>query len=368
MLTILVFVAILSILVLIHELGHFFTAKKFGIKVEEFGFGFPPKIFGKKIGETTYSLNLLPVGGFVKLYGEDEAGGGSLKMKSEKLRMKNIERAFFARPLWQRFTVVVAGVIMNFILAVVVISALFAVQGVAVPSDTVRIVDVAPNSPAQEAGLRAEDRVISINGVVIRDANVFISETRNNLGEEITLEIQRNGQTQRITVIPREEYPEGEGPIGVGITNIEVKKYTWYEAPIYGTWEALKFSWMILEGLGTMVTDLALRGQKPEGVAGPVGVAQLTGQAVDYGWAATLWFMALLSLNLAVLNFMPIPALDGGRLFFMYIEGITRKKVPQRYETLAHSVGLAILLALILLITFNDVLRISRGENLIPQP
>ncbi len=363
--TILVFVLILSVLVLVHEFGHFITAKKLGIKVEEFGIGFPPRVFGKKIGETVYSVNLLPIGGFVKLYGEDNAGGGSIK-KTTAAVQADLERAFFARPLWQRMLVVTAGVVMNFILAVVIISYLFASQGVSVPTENVVVTDVLKNSPAALAGLQKDDRILSINGIKLTETEVFIRVAQSNKGKEVVLQVDRAGKVSSVTVVPRINYPKGEGPIGVGISNIEIKKYTWYEAPFYGTVEALKFTWLILQGLGTMVGDLVFRGIKPEGVAGPIGVAQLTGQAVSVGFAAVLWFTALLSLNLAVLNILPIPALDGGRFFFMVIELVTRRKVSQRYESLAHAVGLVMLLSLMVVITLLDISRVVQGKSILP--
>src|SRR3989344_3220813 len=164
LITIIAFIVVLSILVLVHELGHFLTAKKFGIKVEEFGFGFPPRVFGKRIGETLYSINLLPVGGFVKLYGEDAAGGGAVRHAKSEERIADIQRAFYARPAWQRATVVLAGVIMNFLLAVVLISYLFSAHGVAVPTENIRVVDIVKDSPAAAAGLAKGDEVITIDG------------------------------------------------------------------------------------------------------------------------------------------------------------------------------------------------------------
>lgn len=369
--TIISFVLILSVLVLVHELGHYIVAKFFKIKVEEFGIGFPPRVFGKKIGETIYSINLLPVGGFVKLYGEDDAGGGSLKLKNDKdegaSAKEDLGRAFFARPLWQRISVVVAGVAMNFLLAVTLISILFATQGVAVPTENVMVSEVQDNSPAMEAGLLPEDEVLSMNGTVISSTEEFISLTDKNLGEKISLKVLRDGDTLDLELTPRKDAPEGEGPIGVLISNIEIKKYAWYEAPVYGTLEALKFTRLIFTGLVTLVTDLVTSGKAPEGVAGPVGVAQLTGTVVQNGWVATLWFVSLLSLNLAVLNILPIPALDGGRFFFQLIELITRKKVSPKYEGYAHAAGLVVLLSLMVLITVFDVTRLLSGQSLIPE-
>lgn len=362
--TILAFIIVLSILVLIHELGHFLVAKKLGIKVEEFGFGFPPRLFGVKKGETLYSINLLPVGGFVKLYGEDAAGGGSLKGKHEEAKDK--KRAFYARPIWQRLSVVVAGVVMNFILAVVIISYLFGSNGVALPTQHIKITEVLPNSPAVSAGIQVGDEVISVNGVPIRSTDEFVKEIKKTLDSEVSIVTRKNGVEETVKLTPRKNYPKGEGPVGVGITNIEIKKYPWYQAPFFGTLEALRFSWMIISGLGDMIFGFLFEGTKPEGVAGPVGVAQLTGQAVTYGVTATLWLTALLSINLAVLNILPIPALDGGRLFFILIELVTRKKVNPKYEGYAHAAGIAVLLSLMLLITVFDVMRLLSGQSLIP--
>ncbi len=368
LLTIISFIVILSILVLIHELGHYLVAKKFGIKVEEFGVGFPPRAFGKKIGETVYSINWLPIGGFVKLYGEDNAGGGKVSKQgaADSGQETDIKRAFFARTLWQRMTVVTAGVIMNFLLAVVLISFLFSTQGVPLPSSDVIVSGISKNSPAAAAGLKVEDRILKINDKAISKTDVFISETKKNAGREIQLLVRRDGREFTTSLTPRLNPPKNEGAMGVSITNIIVKKYTWYEAPIYGTIEAGKFSWLILSGLGGMVNDLMHGGVKPESVAGPIGVAQLTGEAVRAGWFAVLWFVALLSLNLAVLNIMPIPALDGGRFFFMLIELVTRRKVSQKYEGYAHAVGLVALLGLMLLITLLDLSRLVQGKSILP--
>jgi regulator of sigma E protease len=376
--TIISFLIILSVLVLVHELGHYLVAKFFKIKVEEFGFGFPPRVFGKKIGETIYSINLLPIGGFVKLYGEDDAGGGSIKVQSSKLtslarresrrevQSEDESRAFYARPLWQRIAVVVAGVVMNFTLAVVLISTLFATVGVAVPTENVIVNEVQSGSPAETSGILAKDEILTVNSKDIKSSEEFIKIVDESSGKQISLLILRGSEEIEISLTPRTEVPEGEGPIGVVITSIQIKKYSWLEAPFYGTLEALNFSRLIVTGLGGLVADLVTTGKAPEGVAGPVGVAQLTGVVVQNGPVATLWFVSLLSLNLAVLNILPIPALDGGRFFFQIIELVTRKKVSPRYEGYAHAAGLVILLSLMVLITVFDVGRLISGQSLIP--
>ena len=371
--TALVFILILSVLVLVHESGHFFVAKIFKIKVEEFGFGLPPRAFGIKRGETVYSINWLPIGGFVKLYGEDEAGAGSVKINpssgGKKSKVKDPGRAFFARPAWQRAIVIVAGVVMNFILAVILISYLFSAVGVPVPGNKVVITQIVKNSPADKAGLVNGDVIQSVNNVKVKEANQLISETKKHLGEKITLEVKDpKSNVKKIQITPRKEYPKTEGPMGIAIAqNVEVKKYPWYSAPILGTAEALAESWMIVSGLGLILYQLLFFGSVPGGVAGPVGIAQLTGQFVQIGIYAVLSFVSLLSLNLAILNILPFPALDGGRLFFIIIEMITGRKVNQRFEGYAHAIGMAVLLGLIALVTLHDVFRLITGQPILPK-
>lgn len=368
--TILVFLAILSILVLIHEAGHYFVAKFFNIKVEEFGFGIPPRAFGKKIGETIYSINWLPIGGFVKLYGEDDAGAGRItSSKTESQAVKKDEsRAFYSRPVWQRFLVVFAGVFMNFVLAVAIVSILFSIVGVSVPAKHVLVREVINDSPAEQAGIKAGDVIERINNDEIESPQEVISLTKKHLGEEITLQIQNQDKERIIKITPRKVYPKNQGPLGVGIEpNFVTKKYPIWEAPFVGTKEVLNQTGMILKGLSATVVQIFTKGSVPTDVAGPVGIAQLTGTIVAIGPSAVLSFMALLSLNLAIINILPIPALDGGRLLFIVIEGITRKKVSPRAESMAHTVGMVFLLGLIALITLHDIFRVLSGQPLLPQ-
>jgi len=375
LITILIFLLILSVLVLVHEFGHFLVAKLFKIKVEEFGFGLPPRALSFKKGETVYSINWLPIGGFVKLYGEDEAGAGSakLKVKSEKSKVKGLKRAFFARPAWQRILVIVAGVAMNFMLAVTIISYLFSVVGVPTPGKNVVVSGIVASSPAAKSGLKIGDTVEEINNVKITSAQQLVTLTKEHLGEKLLIKIRTNppagvSETKILEVTPRKNYPKNEGPMGISISqNMLIKKYPWYEAPILGTQEALAESWMIASGLGMMVYQLVLFGSVPKGVAGPVGIAQLTGQFVQIGPYAILSFVSLLSLNLAILNILPIPALDGGRLFFILIEVVTGRKVNRRFEGYAHAVGMMFLLGLIALITLHDLFKLFTGQPILPK-
>jgi regulator of sigma E protease len=378
LITIIVFILILSILVLVHEAGHFLVAKILGIKVEEFGFGLPPRISGIKFGETLYSLNWLPIGGFVKLYGEDEAGGGSVKVSGVRSSAKeqttksqdpDYDRAFFSRPKWQRALVITAGVIMNFVLAVAIISVLFSVVGVPVPNKKVIVVEVIKGAPADKAGLRAGDTILSINNEPVTNTTQIIETSKKHLGQKLTLRTEgQNSKFKTIEITPRVKYPKGEGPMGVAISQgTDIKKYPWYEAPFVGTMEALKETWLIGNGLVMIVIQIFTKGTLPSDVAGPVGIAQLTGTVVNIGLAAVLSFVSLLSLNLAIINILPIPALDGGRLLFIVIEAVTRRKVDPSLESRAHMIGMVILLGLIALITLHDVIRVLSGQPLLPK-
>ena len=351
--TVIVFIIVLSILVFIHELGHFLVAKKLGIRVEEFGFGLPPRIKGIKRGETVYSINWLPIGGFVKLSGEDVD-------EELKIPQPEIHRYFFARSKKERAAVLLAGVTMNFLLAVVVISYIFT-QGVFVPTERVHIDKISDNSPASAAGLQAKDVIISLAGKTIRTSDDLVSTTKAHLGEPIDVQIERAGASLTLTVVPRKDPPKNEGPMGVVISNLEEKKYLWYQAPYYGLIEALKMSYLMISSLAGLLFRLVTFQPAGVEVAGPIGIAQATGQAVKYGIMAVLQLVGVLSLNLAIINVLPIPALDGGRLLFVVLEKFLGRRVKPQAERVAHQIGMVFLLALILLVTVNDILRLIRG-------
>ncbi|KKR31404.1 MAG: Membrane-associated zinc metalloprotease [Candidatus Gottesmanbacteria bacterium GW2011_GWA2_41_12] len=359
LITIISFLLILGVLVVVHELGHFVAAKKLGIKVEEFGFGLPPRIWGVKRGETIYSINALPIGGFVKLLGEDQ--DNTLNQKSKVKSQKLIERAFFARPVWQRALVLVAGVSMNFLLAVLLISYLFT-QGVMVPTDRVHVEKIVKGTPAESAGLKEKDIIKDVSSEgkkeVLDSSDKFVKYTRSHLGKEITMTIDREGKKLTFKLTPRKEFPKDQGPLGVVISSYEEKKYSLVKAPILGTWEAVKLSGVLLVGVGQTLWKLVSFQGVAQDVTGPVGIAELTGQAVKFGHIAVLELMGLLSLNLAIVNILPFPALDGGRLFFVLVEGITKKKIRPSWERNLHQIGMIILLALILLVTLNDIIKI----------
>ena len=350
MLTLIVFILLLSILVIVHELGHYLAAKIIGVKVEEFGLGYPPKLFGKKIGETEYTLNALPFGGFVRLYGENGETTDEIKSKKHKIKKIVDNRAFCARSKLERMGILTAGVAMNFVLGVVVITYLFT-QGVVVPTEKVRIQEVLPNTPANFSGLKVDDVIVSINGVKIKTAEGLIAETKKNAGKSVSLFIQRCGQKQvekkeekcenlTVSLVPREVYPKNEGPMGVAISNLEIKTYKLWEAPFYGTIEAFKMTGFIAKGIMDVVWQLVSKATVPKEVAGPIGIYQVTGQVVALGGLmGILQLLGLLSLNLAVVNMLPIPALDGGRFFLIILEIFLGRKKINRIEKVSQGIG-----------------------------
>lgn len=351
-----IFVLILSLLILIHEFGHYIAAKKNNVFVEEFGFGLPPRAWGKKIGETIYSLNWLPFGGFVKLLGEEEH-----ELIGKKLPDKLKNRTFGSKKPWQKTMIITAGVFMNFMLGWIIISFLFT-QGVPVPSDKLTISQVVENSPAENAGLKNNDIVTNLfqNGTEyqIKSNEDFIGTTKKFAGKEIVIKILRNKEYKLITVTPRLNPPKGQGPLGIVISNYETKKYAWYEAPFKGLKESFDITKSIVTEFAKMILKLVTFQKLDVEVSGPVGIAKITGEAVGIGPKAVLQLLAILSLNLAVINILPFPALDGGRLVFVFYEWIFRKKANAKFERNLNLVGFAILITLIVVVTIADIIKL----------
>ncbi|MFA5770417.1 MAG: RIP metalloprotease RseP [Patescibacteria group bacterium] len=351
--TILIFIITLSILVLVHEFGHFLMAKKMGVRVEEFGLGLPPRLFGIKKGETLYSVNLLPIGGFVKLFGEEY---GEMA-KGDK------NKTFVNKKPWQKTLIVLGGVIGNFLLGWFIFSYLVT-QGVPVPTNNVIVEKVTKNSPASMAGLKEKDVITKLvlenNSINLTSADTLIKETKKSAGKNIELSVQRNGKQLTVNLVPRVNPPEGEGPLGIAITSFTEKKYPWYSAPYYGLIEAFNITSKIASELGKMLYNFVTFQKQNVDVAGPVGIANLAGQAVKFGRNAFLEFLALLSLNLAIMNILPFPALDGGRLVFVLYEGFTKRKPNKDFEKYTNLIGFVALLSLAALITVNDIVKLFK--------
>jgi len=336
---ILTFIIILSILVLVHELGHFLVAKKFKIKVEEFGFGYPPRLFGVKRKGTIYSLNWLPFGGFVRMRGEDLPEG---------------KGSFSVQPKLVKLAVLTAGVAMNFLLGVVLFGVIYTKLGIPQKVDYLRITAVSQNSPAERAGIKPGDKIINF-----KDEQEFIKFINLNRGKEIVLRLEN----REVSVIPRliEATPAGEGALGIGFTNMDMVQFPFWQRPFLGAWvgfkEALGWGKDIIMSLTKTAVGLS-KGQAPQEVAGPVGIYQISRDVTKIGLIPSLQFMAILSINLSILNLLPLPALDGGRLAFLVLEAATRRKIKPKIEQMIHLVGMALLIGLMILVTIKDIKRL----------
>ena len=365
LLTIVSFLVILTVLVLIHEFGHFMAARIIGVRVEEFGLGLPPMIFGKKIGDTIYSLNWLPIGGFVRLAGEDEAGAVKSGVSMSKQR-----QYFWARSKKERAVILSAGVLMNFLLAVGITMFLL-VHGVKEPVGRIHVESVMAGTPASAAGFQVNDILsdLTVVSTTLQQITIHhptetgdvIQFTHTNAGKSIDIVVERSGVSHHLSLVPRANPPKGQGPMGIAISNLEVHRYSMSEAPGKALFITFTRVRDMLVSLGTTVARLATLRAPQSDVAGPIGIAQVTGQAVKFGWEAVLEFASILSLNLAVLNILPIPALDGGRLAFVFLEKIFRRRVNPVFERNAHQIGMIVLLVLIVLVSINDILRLARG-------
>ncbi len=340
--TIAAFLGVLIVLVLVHELGHFVVAKRAGIKVQEFGFGYPPRLIGVKFGETTYSINLLPLGGFVRMLGENGAPGdpGSFASKSKRVRA----------------AVLAAGSAMNLLLIPVLFS-IGLMIGEPVPCtdcNTVEIYGVQAGTPAEAAGLQSGDVFVSLNGRPIQSTEDVRDAIRAAGDQPVGVVVQRDGQPVTVQVTPRAGGAEGQPTIGIQLgPEVVTVRYPIWEAIPKGIQRTGELVRVFFTGLGQMLSREA-----PADLAGPVGIAQMTGQAAQAGWVYLLQFTAFLSLNLAVFNMFPIPGLDGARLAFVIVEGLRGRRVNPQTEGVIHFIGLMLLLTLMAYVSVNDVRRL----------
>jgi len=347
----LAFVITLSVLVLCHELGHFLLAKRLGVKVEEFGFGLPPRIASLKRGETTYSINALPIGGFVRLFGEEEAPS------------KTAKDAFMNKSKRARSAIVAAGVLMNLALATVAFSVIYLRIGIPVRTNQVIVSGIAKNSPAEMAGIKTEDRITKVDGAEVGGVKQFIESVKAKAGQTVEIELEgKGGASTAVKVIPRLDPPKGEGALGVAITETDLKFYPIWQMPFLALREGIKdsLSWAktTIEVIFNMVFELVTKRVVPRDVAGFVGIYQVTGIVVKEGWLAMLKFLGVLSINLFVINLFPMPPLDGGKLLFIGIEAVFGKRLAPKVERWAQNVGMILLVILIVLITINDISRL----------
>jgi len=359
-LTIFIFLVTLVVLVVVHELGHFLIAKKFNIKVLEFGFGIPPRIWGKRIGETLLSLNWLPIGGFVRLLGEDEVSKSVLEN----------ERSFAYQKVEKRIATVVAGVVMNLLLSWLIFYIVIASQNFSIflPTPTLEIIiaKVEGDSPAGQAGLLPGQRILSVNGQKLDDQVLFSDQIKKNAGKSVILGVSDvdGGNLHQINLIPRVNPPANQGALGIATTSVLLKKFSSpIEKILSGPIYSIDLAREIVFGLGGILNDLGTGNftHASTQVSGPVGIVVASNTLLSSGPAAAipyLFFVGYLSLSLALINVLPFPGLDGGRLFFLVVEFVTRRKIHPNFEKYTHSIGLALLIGLILLITYSDIRKL----------
>lgn len=361
-----IFIVILLVLVLVHEFGHFFSAKRFGIRVDEFGFGFPPKLFGIKKGETEYTFNALPFGGFVKIFGENP--------DEENTSGPDAKRSFVNKPKWKQAIVLFAGILSNFILAWFLFSICFMsglptsvssqTKGYTLENINLVIVSVVPKSPAEIAGVKTGDKIISVNSGkdLVSDINPdsLKSFVLSHPSKEIELGYLR-GQDKSIHIAkmtPMVQQINAVPSIGVAMDQIGMAKL-----PILTAfWEGLRLDWNVTKSTVTGLFGLIMSGIKGTGsfssVTGPVGMVSVVGDAYKFGFVYLLSFAALISVNLAVINLFPFPALDGGRLLFLLIEKIKGSRINPKFANTANMVGFAVLIILMVLVTYHDVVKL----------
>ena len=337
LITILGAVFVFGVIVMIHELGHFLTAKACGMRVDEFAIGIGPNVIQKQKGETLYSIRLLPLGGFNKIAGMDS---------SEDVG----ERGFNNKPVWQRFIVIAAGATFNFLLAIVIYFCIFAFHGTTVPSHEPVIGDTFAGNPAAEAGIQQGDRILTINGQSIQEWKDISQSLQGHSNHVVSVTLDRKGEIISTTVIPRES---GDRAV-IGINPVmDVKQYGIGESAVYALTHTGSTIMEMLQGLWNIVT-----GHSKGDVAGPIGVAQMAGQVAQHGFISLLLFTALLSLNLGVINLLPIPVLDGGHLVLLILEGITGRKLPEKALQYIQMTGVGLLLLVFVYSTFQDILRL----------
>ncbi|MDP3963687.1 MAG: M50 family metallopeptidase [bacterium] len=348
--TILIFILVLAVLVLVHEAGHFFAARKAGIRVDEFGFGFPPRAVGIKRGETIFSLNWIPLGGFVKIFGEEGEGSDD-------------PTSFIAKPVWIRVIVIVAGVAMNMLLAWLLFSfghviglptILDEAEDITNVRDVkIQVVEVAPESPALAAELAIGDVIVGLDGNAIENIDAIQSYVASHKGAEITLRVERGIEQVDLRMTPRIDPPQGQGPLGFAMAQTGIRSLPIHKAIIEGAKDTAALAWLILKSLGNLVVQLVRHGTVADRVSGPLGIVVFTDMVVQRGFTYLLQFAGIISVSLGVLNLLPIPALDGGRLLFLAIEKIKGRRVSPVLEAKIHGIAFILLLMLMLLITIK---------------
>jgi len=363
--TIVLFLIILAALVFVHELGHFVTAKLFGIRVDEFAIGFPPRVFGWKRGETQYSLNMIPLGGFVKIFGEDP--------DDESISGPDSKRSFVNAKKWKQIVVLLSGILMNIVFAWLLISASFNFGLLTSIEDqytsnaqnvSVIVLSVLKNSPSEIAGLKEGDKILSIetgNKKIVTPLVADIQKIIADSKDKINIEYQRMNATGTVSLIAKDGVVDGRKAIGISMALVGTVRYGFFQSFYEGAKLTFIETINITKGIYGFIIG-AFRGNTNllAQVTGPVGIAGMVGQASSMGLSYLLGFIAMISINLAMLNLVPFPALDGGRVLFVLIEVVIRRKIKPVIANWANMIGFGFLIALMLFITYKDILKLFK--------
>jgi len=353
--SILVAIVVLGFLILFHELGHFLVAKRVGVGVLKFSIGFGPKLIGRRLGRTDYVISAIPLGGFVKMVGEDP---------DEQVDAEDQKIAFQQQALWKRMAIVGAGPGANIVFAFLAFSLVFAIYGARVPTDTAKVGGVIENMPAAAAGLRAGDLVTAVNGTPVSQWEKLSETIRASGGNPITLQVQREGSTLEIQLTP-EAKPDrnmfGETLGTAYVIGIERGFDQEQVGPLIAVWMGAKQTAWWVETLLLSVAKM-FQGRIPaKDIGGPILIVQAAGQQARLGLEYLLHFMAVISINLGVLNLLPIPVLDGGHFLFFALEAILRRPLDTRHREIAQQVGLVLLISLMAFAFYNDIVRVVHG-------
>jgi regulator of sigma E protease len=354
MLIIILVIIGLSLLIFGHEAGHFFVAKLFRLKVDEFGIGFPPRMMAKKFGETEYSINWLPFGGFVRISGErgefegisPENGAGGKNEAQVPMSDADKARLFYSQPAWKKSLIVLAGVFMNFILGWLLIAAVFMIG---VPQ-TLVISGTQAGSPAATAGIQAGD---VIKGYT--DAQSFINYVDAHKGQQITFTVIRNDENITEAITPRVNAPADQGALGVALEEGGAARENFFKALWDGLQDAAIISWLTLQAFYELLKQIFVHASIPADVVGPVGIFGIAEETGKIGLAYLLQFLGIISINLMIVNCIPFPALDGGRFLMVIIEKIKGSPMPYKVEAWINGVGFALLLLLMVVLTVRDI-------------
>lgn len=338
MTTLLAAIFVFGLLIFVHEFGHFIFAKMTGMRVDEFAIGFGPKIIGFQYGETFYSVRIVPLGGYNKIAGMDP-------------EEEEDDRAFGRKPLWARSITIFGGALMNFLLPIILFIVIFMVGGIDKPTDETIIGQVIAGRPAAQAGLQVGDKVTAIDGQTINTWSEMVRKIHSSPGQKLDLLIQRNAQTIKLIVTPELDTNSQRGLIGVGPLMIHSQP-TLLESTGYAFTQTVLILKEMTLGIVHMFT-----GKAPADVAGPIGVAQMAGQFAEKGLIPLLQFTAFVSLNLGLINLLPLPALDGGHIVLLMLEGIRKKPVSKATLYIIQMIGFALILALIVTSTYKDIMR-----------